>query len=301
MILNRRFCIAITLLFTASITQSCVGRLFSTHPTIKIGSKEFTEQYLLGHMFEIALDNAGYAADYQSVGSSEENHNALVSGEIDLYPEYTGTAFIVHLKQTYKSTMSAADVYEKVASEYAKQFNIVLLAPASFNNTYALVMRKDKAQKLNVATISELSDKTDKLTLGTDLEFLDRNDGLSALQEFYGGLNFEKVKSLTPDLLYTGLDSGDFDVTTGYTTDGQISALDLLVLEDNKQFWPPYRVAPFIRQEVIDTNPEITNVINSVTSLLDDKTMSVLNWEVAGNGRDPEEVARDFLEEQGIL
>ncbi|MEO0490193.1 MAG: glycine betaine ABC transporter substrate-binding protein [Cyanobacteria bacterium J06659_2] len=281
--------------------SACSGGSSSDGPEIKIGSKEFTEQYLLGHMFEMVLDNAGYNADYNALGDTSENHAALIAGEIDLYPEYTGTALLVHLEQTYDPAMSTMDVYDKVKADYVEQFSVVLLDPTSFNNTYALVMTKDRANELGVTTVSDISANASGLIFGTDLEFADRSDGLPALKETYGGFDFAEVKSLDPGLLYSGLDTGDIDVTTGYGTDGQIAAFDLLVLEDDQKFWPPYPVAPFIRQETLDANPEIAEVLNSVTVLLDDETMSTLNWEVAGNGREPDEVAREFLEEQGLL
>ncbi|MEO0348746.1 MAG: glycine betaine ABC transporter substrate-binding protein [Cyanobacteria bacterium P01_A01_bin.15] len=286
-------------LLLATTLAACSGGSDGTK--ITIGSKEFTEQYILGHMFEMVLDNAGYDADYTALGGSSENHAALVSGEIDMYPEYTGTALLVHLNQTYDASMSTEDVYQTVKDQYTEQFNVTLLEPTSFNNTYALMMTQEGASELGVTKVSELSSKASGLVLGTDLEFADRSDGLPALKESYGGFDFDEVKSLDPGLLYSGLETGDIDVTTGYGTDGQIAALDLVVLEDDNKFWPPYPIAPFIRQETLDANPEIADLLNSVTTLLDDQTMSNLNWEVAGNSREPDEVARDFLESQGLL
>ena len=285
----------------AATLAACTGGASSDATKVKIGSKEFTEQYLLAHMFEMVLDNAGYDADYTALGGSSENHQALISGEIDLYPEYTGTALLVHLEKPYDASMSVTDVYETVKADYIEQFDVTLLSPAPMNNTYALVMTKDRANELGVTTASELSTKASDLVLGTDLEFADRGDGLPALKETYGGFDFAEVKSLDPGLLYSGLDTGDIDVTTAYATDGQITAFDLFVLEDDKSFWPPYAITPFIRQETLDANPEIAEILNSVTSLLDDETMSGLNWEVAGNSREPDEVAREFLESQGLL
>ncbi|MEM7769712.1 MAG: glycine betaine ABC transporter substrate-binding protein [Cyanobacteria bacterium P01_E01_bin.6] len=296
--IQRRTVLATALL--AALVSSCsTGSSDSTQ--ITIGSKEFTEQYLLGHMFEMVLDNAGYDADYTAIGGSSENHAALISGDIDLYPEYTGTALLVHLSQEYDSSMSEMDVYDTVKASYEEQFGVTLLDPTSFNNTYALVLTQDKATELGVSTVSELSGKAGDLVLGTDLEFADRGDGLPALKAAYGGFDFAEVKSLDPGLLYSGLDTGDIDVTTGYGTDGQIVAFDLVVLDDDKNFWPPYPIAPFIRQDTLSANPDIAAVLNSVTTLLDDETMTSLNWEVTGNNREPDEVARDFLEGQGLL
>ena len=252
-------------------------------------------------MFEMVLDNAGYDADYTAIGGTSENHAALVAGEIDMYPEYTGTALLVHLGKEYDPSMSAMDVYETVKADYAEQFNVTLLGPGSFNNTYAFVMMKDRASELGITSVSDVAGQSTDLVFGTDLEFADRSDGLPAMKEVYGGLDFAEVKSLDPGLLYSGLETGDVDVTTGYGTDGQIAAMDLLVLEDDKSFWPPYAIAPFVRQETLDANPDIAELLNSVTATLDDETMGALNWEVAGNGKEPDEVAREYLESQGLL
>ena len=299
MYFQRRSFLTGAALLLATTLAACSGGSDGTK--ITIGSKEFTEQYLLGHMFEMVLDNAGYNADYAALGGSSENHAALIAGEIDMYAEYAGTALLVHLNQPYDASMSTEDVYQTVKDQYAEQFNVTLLAPSSFNNTYALMMTQEGASELGVSKVSELSSKASGLILGTDLEFADRSDGLPALKESYGGFDFDEVKSLDPGLLYSGLETGDIDVTTGYGTDGQIAALDLVVLEDDQKFWPPYPIAPFVRQETLDANPEIADLLNSVTALLDDQTMSTLNWEVAGNSREPDEVARDFLESQGLL
>ena len=164
-----------------------------------------------------------------------------------------------------------------------------------------MVMTKARANELGLTTVSELAQQASDLVLGTDLEFVDRSDGLPGLKETYGGFDFAEVKSLDPGLLYSGLDTGEIDVTTGFATDGQIAAFDLARLEDDKNFWPPYEMAPFVRQDTLEANPEIADLINQVTALLDDQTMSTLNWEVAGNKREPDEVARDFLESQGLL
>ncbi|MEL7501642.1 MAG: glycine betaine ABC transporter substrate-binding protein [Cyanobacteria bacterium J06554_6] len=298
--LNRRALLS-TVLLAATLSACSGGNSADGGAKIRIGSKEFTEQYLLGHMFEMVLDNAGYDADYTAIGGTSENHAALVEGEIDMYPEYTGTALLVHLEQAYDPNMSNTEVYETVKGAYAEQFNVTLLEPGSFNNTYAFVMTKERANELGITSVSDVAGQSSDLVFGTDLEFADRSDGLPAMKEVYGGLDFAEVKSLDPGLLYSGLETGDVDVTTGYGTDGQIAAMDLLVLEDDKSFWPPYAIAPFVRQETLDANPDIADLLNSVTATLDDETMSALNWEVAGNGQEPDEVAREYLEEQGLL
>ena len=285
---------------TTAVISACGGG-GSGEPKIQIGAKDFTEQYILGNMYEILLDDAGFDADYTSVGGTNENHDAIVAGEIDIYPEYTGTSLLTILGMDFDPTMSADEVYTTVKESYADQFNLAVLEPTSYNNTYVLTMPKEKAQELGVETVSDLSSQADSLVFGTTQEFTERQDGLPGLRDAYGGFNFEEVVALDPGLLYSGLEEGDIDVTTGFGTDGQIAAYDLLVLEDDKNFWPPYPAVPIVRQEILDANPEIADKLNQLSAQLDAQTMQTLNWEVAGNGREADEVAREFLEEKGLI
>lgn len=268
---------------------------------INIGSKEFTEQHLLGNMYEMLLDDAGFDATYTTMGGTAENHTALLEGEIDLYPEYTGTALLTHLGMDYDPSMSVDDVYETVKEQYEEQWDLTLLEPTQFNNTYCLTMPEARAQELGIETVSDLAAQADGLVFGTTQEFIERADGLPGLEEVYGTFNFAEVVGLDPGLLYTGINEGDIDVTTCFGTDGQIEAYDLVVLEDDMNFWPPYPAAPVIRQEVLDENSEIADVLNDLSSRLDGETMRRLNWEVSGNSREADTVAREFLVEEGLL
>lgn len=284
---------------TAFLLSACGGE--EAPVTIRVSSKEFTEQFLLGYMYEMLLDDAGFDATYAPVGGTSENHEALLAGEIDLYPEYTGTALLTHLEGSYDPSMSADDVYDTVKAEYAERWGLVVLDPTGFNNTYCLTMTQEMADELGVVTLSDLSVKATDLVFGTTQEFPERPDGLVGLQETYGGFNFAEVLALDPGLLYAGLDEGEIDVTTCFGTDGQIAAFNLYVLVDDKGFWPPYPVAPVIRKEVFEANPEIADILNQLAPILDGATMSGLNWEVAGNAREPDEVARTFLVANGLL
>lgn len=289
----------LTLVLTFAL--SACGGAGGEGATVRIGSKEFTEQYLLGNMYEMLLDDAGFDAQFSPMGGSSENHAALMADEIDVYPEYTGTALVTQLGIEYDSSMSAEDVYNTVKEEYESQYDLTLLEPTNFNNTYCLTMTQEKAQELGVENLSQLSQQAGDLVFGTTQEFIERDDGLPGLQETYGGFNFQEVIGLDPGLKYTGLVEGDIDVTTCFGTDGQIAAYDLVVLEDDKNFWPPYPAAPVIRQDILDENPAIADTLNELSSLLDGQTMSQLNWEVDGNGREADTVAREFLVEQGLI
>ena len=298
--MKKRFTILVSvLMLSALVLGACATEEEAVQ--IRISSKEFTEQFLLGNMYEMLLDEAGFDATYSPVGGTSENHEALLAGEIDIYPEYTGTALLTHLEGSYDPSMSADDVYNTVATEYADRWDLTLLNSTGFNNTYCLTMTQEKASELGVSTVSDLSVKAPELIFGTTQEFVDRADGLPGLQETYGGFNFAEVLGLDPGLLYSGLDEGEIDVTTCFGTDGQIAAFNLVVLEDDKGFWPPYPVAPVIRTEVLEANPEIEDILNQLAPILDGATMSALNWEVAGNAREADEVAREFLVENGLI
>lgn len=290
---------AAALFILSAVVTACGGAAGSQKLTIS--SKEFTEQLLLGNMYALLLDDAGFDTEFKSLGGSNENHQAILNDEIDIYPEYTGTALLTFLEEPYDPSMSPEDVYRKVSSEYAEQFNLVWGEQTEFNNTYCIAMPEDKAQELGVSTLSELSTKTNGLVFGTVQEFMERDDGLPGMQQMYGGFQFDEVIALDPGLKYAGIREGDIDVTTCFGTDGQISAYNLRVLEDDKNFWPPYPVAPVIRQEILDEYPEVKEVLDQLAPILDGETMSSLNWEVDGNGREVDEVAREFLLENGLI
>ena len=297
-IVKKFYLIVFSLLTLALLTTACGG---AEATKVRIGSKEFTEQYILGNMYQILLEDAGFEVTYSAIGGSSENHQALLEDQIDIYPEYTGTSLQTHLGMDYDPSMTASDVYNTVKQAYEEQFGLTLLAQTAFNNTYCLTMKQEMADQLGITKVTELSMLAPDLVFGTTQEFTERDDGLPGLQATYGGFEFKEVVALDPGLLYAGLDEGDIDVTTCFGTDGQISAYNLVVLEDDKGFWPPYPVAPVISQEFLDENPEIATALNKLAPLLDGVTMSGLNWEVAGNAREADEVAREFLQEHGLI
>lgn len=288
------------IVLSATVLSACGGGN-SGGPKIQIGSKDFTEQYILGNMYEILLDDAGFDADYSSAGGTNENHDAIVNGEIDIYPEYLGSSLLTILGMEFDPNMSADEIYTTVEESYADQFNLAVLEPTSYNNTYVLTMPKDKAQELGIETVSDLSSQASDLVFGTTQEFTERQDGLPGLKNAYGGFNFGEIVALDPGLLYSGIEEGEIDVTTGFGTDGQIAAYDLLILEDDKNFWPPYPAAPVVRQEILDEHPEIADKLNQLSAQLDEETMQTLNWEVTGEQKEADTVAREFLEEKGLI
>jgi osmoprotectant transport system substrate-binding protein len=268
---------------------------------IDVGSKQFTEQLILGNMMALLLQEYGYSTSYAPLGSTSAVHEALVAGEIDVYAEYTGTGYLTHLGLEYSSDLTGGEIWMAVKDAYAEQWGLTWLEPSAFNNTYCLAMTDARAEELGVVTISDLQANSEGLVFGATAEFMDRPDGLPGLTETYGEFGFSEAMSFDPGLKYSGLAEGDLDVTTCFGTDGQISALNLRVLEDDAGFWPPYNVAPVINTSILDSDPRVGVILNALMQHLDADTMSGLNWQVDGDAQEPEDVAYNFLLESGLL
>jgi len=287
-------------------------------PTIVVGSKDFTEQIIVAEMVALLLEDAGYTVERQlNLGGTVVVHEALVNGDIDAYVEYTGTGLLAILgmelpaAEATPEASPAADgatpvsagvdpVYEIVSAEYQSQFNVAWLEPWGFNNTYTLALRGDQATELGVVTITDLLEHDQDLVLGATQEFLVRDDGLLGLQEVYG-LEFSDAIGLDPGLLYGAIDEGDVDVISAFATDGRVPALGLTLLEDDLGFFPPYFAAPVVRQDILDESPEVADILNQLGGMIDDGTMSDLNFQVDDGGMEAADVARAFLVEQGLI
>jgi len=267
---------------------------------IKIGSKNFTEQYILAEMYAKLLENAGFTVERKiNLGGTLIAQQALTSGAIDMYPEYTGTA----LSAVVKGTMStdADKVYNDVKSFYQKEFNLTWLKPTGINNGYVIVVRKETADANNLKTLSDLAKVSKSLVFGGGAEFPDRADGLPGLKRVYDA-EFKEFKQFAKlGLRYDALSQKDIDVANGAATDWQIGAQQLVALEDDKGLFPPYYVAPVVRQHVLDTNPKLAEVLDSLGPYLDNATMRTLNAKVETDHEDAADVAADFLKEKGLI
>ena len=288
-------------------------------PTVSIGSKDFTEQELINEMLAQLLEDADYEVERNlNLASTAVVHEALVNGEVDAYIEYTGTGLLAVLGLELPdaaATPTAGDasgtpaaggdvvqaVYDIVKAEYEAQFDATWLDPLGFNNTYALALTRERAEELDATTISDLIDSAGELTFGGTQEFLDRPDGLPGLEAAYEGLEFGDTSGLDPGLLYSAVDEGDVDVISAFATDGRIPALDLVILEDDLGFFPPYFAAPVVRQDLLEEDPAVEDVLNQLAGQIDDATMADLNFRVDDGGEEIEDVARAFLEERGLI
>ncbi len=279
-----------------TLLASCGGN----SQTITIASKTFTEQFILGEMYAQVLENAGYKVERKlNLGGTPVAHQAMLDGQIDIYPEYTGTGLLTVLKEGMMSDPQA--VYDLVKQQYAEQFNFVWLNPAPMNNTQALAMLRTKAEEMGITNFSEMVAQADQLVLIGSPEFAEREDGIPGLKRVYGDFDFKDFLTVDAGLRYQAILNGEADIVVAYGTDGELAAYDLLVLNDDKGLYPPYQVAPVVRQSVLDENPEIADLLNQLAPLLTNETMQALNYEVSGNGQEPADVARQFLTEQGFL
>ncbi|MEN9219766.1 MAG: glycine betaine ABC transporter substrate-binding protein [Thermostichales cyanobacterium GMQP_bins_62] len=267
---------------------------------IRVGSKDFTEQFILGEMYALLIEGAGLQVERRlNLGGTPVAHAAITTGEIDVYPEYTGTGLLTVLKLPAQSDPQG--VFDQVAKGYKEKFNLVWLQPAPMNNTQALVMTQAGAEKFGIRTISQMAARASELVMIGPPEFQARPDGLPGLQKAYGNFRLKGYRAVDPGLRYTGLVSGQADVAVAFGTDGQISHFNLVLLEDDKKLFPPYQVAPVIRQQTLAAHPQIGEALNKLAPLLTNATMQRLNFEVEGEQREPAQVAYEFLLEAKLL
>ncbi len=267
---------------------------------IKVGSKDFTEAFILGEMYSLSLENAGFKVERKlNLGGTPVAQAGLVGGQIDLYPEYTGTGLVTVLKLPAKTDQK--EVFDTVAKSYQEKFKLVWLDPAPMNNTQALAMTQAGAKKFGIKTISDLAAKAQDLTMIGPPEFEAREDGLPGIKKAYGNFEIKAYKGVDSGLRYKGLVDGQADVVVAFGTDGEINAFNLVLLEDDKKLFPPYQVAPVVRQDTLETNPKIKEVLNAIAPKLTNAAMQKLNFEVSGNKKEPAAVAKDFLMKEGLI
>lgn len=274
---------------------------------ITVGSKEFTEQLILGQLTLLALEDAGIEVkDETNLGGTLVVREAQELGDVDLYWEYTGTALITHLGHDEAITDSE-ECYQVVKEEDQERFGLVWLDYAPLNNTYTIMMRRDDAEELGIETISDLAAMInagerplEEWVFATDHEYSIRDDGYLGLCELYG-FEFDDVITMDLGITYAALRDGEVPVAMGFATDGRIAGFDLVNLEDDLAFHPVYNVAPVVREEVLEQYPELTEILGPIAKALDNETMAGLNAAVDIEEREPCEVAREWLQEQGFI
>ena len=287
------------ILALAVLTFTAVLPLASqAQQAVRVGSKNFTEQFVLGEIYAQALEAAGIKTEKKlNLGGTLIAHKAMEEKQIDFYPEYTGTMLLAVLKADPMSDPKA--VYEKVKEAYAKM-GFVLLNQSNLNNGYSMVVRPETSQKYKLETLTDLARVAKELKIGAGPEFRDRKDGLPGLKAKYD-MVFGEDLQMAIGLRYQALKNDQIQVINGYSTDGMISAMKLKRLRDDKNLWPPYFVVPVIRREVLEANPKIGEVLNRVSALLDEASMAKMNFQVDGEKEEPKDVAYDFLKTKGLV
>ena len=287
----------IVLLIITGLLAGCGGK----KDKIVIGSKNFTENMILGEIFtQLIREKTDLEVEYkENLGGTMVCFEALKKGELDIYPEYTGTGLTAHLKM---DVISDADrVYEIVKEEFDQRFKITWLEPLGINNTYAVAVTADFARKHHLTKVSQLASLAPKLRFGTDHEFLNRQDGYDGLVNVYG-LKFKGTPvKMDIALKYQAIFEGKMDVTDAFATDGQLIRYKLQILEDDKHFFPPYYAAPIVKNKTLEKHPEIETVLNELAGKIRDAQMQQMNYQAEAEDKSIKDIAREFLVEQGLI
>ena len=277
------------------------GTAFSSiqqQDTIRVTSKAFTEQLVMGEILSQYVDeNTDYNIELTSAAGTSTIQPGLESGEYDMYVEYTGTGWaeVLHNEGVYQE-----DQFEDLQAQYNSK-GITWTSMLGYENTYGIAVRTDVAEQYNLKTYSDLAAVSSELKFGGNPEFLERQgDGYSALCEEYG-MEFASTIDLDTGLKYNTINAGEVDVIEIFTTDGQLGSADVVVLEDDRNFFPSYQAGVVVRQEVLDRHPDLNEVLARLNDCLDETTMAELNNRVDSNGEDPETVAHDFLVSAGLI
>ncbi|MET3682869.1 osmoprotectant transport system permease protein [Alkalibacillus flavidus] len=269
--------------------------------TIVIGGKLGTEPEILINMYELLIeDETDLNVELETgLGKTSFVFNALETGSIDVYPEFTGTALTQFLDETADSN-NAEVVYNQARAGLLEEYDMRFLEPMAFNNTYTLATTEQFASEYNLETISDLQSVENEIDAGFTLEFSDRQDGYLGIQDVYG-LEFPDVTTMEPQLRYTAIEEGDINLMDAYATDGELRRYNLVMLDDDQNLFPPYQGAPLLRAETLDKHPELEEVLNQLGGKISGDQMREMNYQVGAEGRAPEEVAREYLVEEGLL
>ena len=268
--------------------------------TIVVGSKNFTEQIVLAELFaqQIEAHSALRVDRRLNLGGTFICHDALVSGKIDLYPEYTGTALTAILNDSPQK--DSAEVFRRVQEEYRARFNVEVMPPLGFNNTFAMIVRGDDADKLHLRRISDVAPYAPKWRAGFGYEFMERPDGYRGWMAAYG-LHFTgEPQILDLGLLYRALADKQVDLVAGNSTDGVIASLHMVALEDDLHYFPPYEAVPLVRRVTLEKHPEVRSAIAALAAKISVDEMRQMNYAVDGEHRDPADVVRAFRKAKGL-
>lgn len=263
-----------------------------------VGSKDFTESNLLAEIVAQMLEAQSVEVERKFDLGGNLAHSALVAGQIDLYPEYTGTAFTAILH--HQPVTDPRAVYNQVKTDYASQFNVEVSPPLGFDNTFAILVRGEDARRLNLKTISEAAKYSRQWHAGFGHDFINRQDGYPGFSKTYG-LQFSSVSDMSLDLTYTALASRQVDLIAGNSTDGRIAALDLVQLEDDRRYFPPYEGVFMTRTDSLSRTSALSEALQKLAGAISTDDMRKLNYEVDGAKRDKRNVVREWLIKKGFV
>jgi osmoprotectant transport system permease protein len=266
---------------------------------IAVGSKDFTEQVILGEILAQVIEaKSGMEVVRRFDLGGNLAHDAMIAGEIDVYVEYTGTALLAILKE--KPMADPQQVYQKVKDDYAKRFQLEWTEPLGFNNTFAILVRAEDAEKLGLKTVSDASKVSPQWRAGFGQDFMSRADGYPGVARAYG-LRFKEIREMDLSLTYRALAEKQVDLIAGNSTDGLISRYGLVQLEDDRHYFPPYDAVPVARQAILQKYPELRALLKQLGGTLTVDEMRKLNYAVDGEKRQPRDVAREFLQRKDVL
>lgn len=285
---------ALTGVLTVGVLAGC-GAKNSEQVTIRVGSKDFTENEIVAELYALALEDSGYKVERVFDISSSVIHTSIVNDEIDLYPEYTGTGLLSILQ---KDLITDPDeVYNVVKEAYQEEFNLTWLDYSAANDGQGIFVSKEISDQYGILTISDLQANADKVRFASQGEFDERSDGIPALEATYGPFNWKSSKVYDNGLKYEVVENGEADASPAYTTEGNLAQKDKFVLlEDDKYVWPPYNLAPVVQNALLDENAEIAEILNKISAALDTETITALNAKVDVDKEEYAEVAKDFYE-----
>ena len=294
------------LIFLILITFACLfGSISSFNNTKKdkliISGKLGSEPEILINMYKILIEeNSKLGVELKpGLGKTSFVFNALKNGDIDIYPEFSGTAVFTFLKETPVNN-NAEDVFNQAQKGMETKFKMIMLKPMKYNNTYAIAVSKKFADENNLKTISDLARVKDKIKAGFTREFNDREDGYSGLKKLYQ-FEIPNIKEFEPKLRYVAVQSGDINLVDAYSTDPELAQYNMVILKDDKHLFPPYQGSPMMREETLKKYPKLRNILEKISGKISDEEMSTMNYRVSVKGEKAEDVAREYLRNAGII
>lgn len=297
--MNKYFKRTIVLILTIVVGAAMIGcgkggSSDGEKATIRVGSKDFTENEIVAEVYALALEDAGYKVERIFDVGSSIIHQSIVSDEIDVYPEYTGTGLISVLG--LDPITDPDEVYETVKAEYNEQFDITWLDYSAANDGQGLVIRTETADEYGISTISDLQAHATEIRFASQGEFDERSDGIPALEATYGPFGWASSRVYDNSLKYSVLENDEADVSPAYTTEGRLTEEQFTLLVDDKQVWPPYNLAPVIRNKILEENPDIADILNKISAAFTTENVTELNAKVDIDGEEYTDVAKEFYE-----